>query len=120
MKSVHLDSSSISVEGAYKNCQGKSQEAEIESEDIESDMKTIKIVHRYSRDKRPDLKQFMMETIVTGDEDVPLYLKIDDGNADDKSVFVARLKEFKKQWTFDGICVADSALYTAENLSAFV
>jgi transposase len=57
-------------------------------------------------------------SIVTGDGDVPLYLKIDDGNADDKSVFVERLKEFKNQWTFDGICVADSALYTAPNLSA--
>lgn len=118
MKSVHLDSSSISVEGAYKNCQGKSQEVDPESEDTESDMKTIKIVHGYSRDQRPDLKQFMIDTIVTGDGDVPLYLKIDDGNADDKSVFVARLKEFKNQWRFDGICVADSALYTAENLSA--
>lgn len=118
MKSVHLDSSSISVEGAYKNCQGKSQEAETESSDTESDMKTIKIVHGYSRDRRPDLKQFIIDTIVTGDGDVPLYLKIDDGNADDKSVFVERLKEFKNQWTFDGICVADSALYTAENLSA--
>jgi transposase len=118
MKSVHLDSSSISVEGAYKNCQGKSQEVEAESEDTESSMKTIKIVHGYSRDRRPDLKQFIIDTIVSGDGDVPLYLKIDDGNADDKSVFVSRLKEFKNQWTFDGICVADSALYTAENLSA--
>jgi transposase len=120
MKSVHLDSSSISVEGAYKNCQGKSQEVETESEDTESEMKTIKIVHGYSRDRRPDLKQFIIDTIVSGDGDVPLYLKIDDGNADDKSVFVERLKEFKNQWTFDGICVADSALYTAENLSAMV
>lgn len=118
MKSVHLDSSSISVEGAYKNCQGKTQEVETESEDTESSMKTIKIVHGYSRDRRPDLKQFIIDTIVSGDGDVPLYLKIDDGNADDKSVFVERLKEFKNQWTFDGICVADSALYTAENLSA--
>ena len=118
MKSVHLDSSSISVEGAYKNCQGKSQEVEAESEDIESSMKTIKIVHGYSRDRRPDLKQFIIDTIVSGDGDVPLYLKIDDGNADDKSGFVSRLKEFKNPWTFDGICVADSALYTAENLSA--
>ncbi|MDB9510759.1 IS1634 family transposase [Kamptonema animale CS-326] len=56
--------------------------------------------------------------MVSGDGDVPLYLKIYDGNADDKSVFVSRLKGFKNQWTFDGICVADSALYTAENLSA--
>jgi transposase len=56
--------------------------------------------------------------IVTGDGDVPLYLKVDSGDVDDKSVFVERLKEFKKQWTFSGIYVGDSALYTADNLSA--
>lgn len=118
MNSVHLDSSSISVEGAYKTCQKKSQDIETDSSDPAEEMKAIKIVHGYSRDRRPDLKQFIIDTIVSGDGDVPLYLKIDDGNADDKSVFVSRLKEFKNQWTFDGICVADSALYTAENLSA--
>ena len=118
MSSVHLDSSSISVEGEYKNRQEKIPEDEAEISDKESEMKAIKIVHGYSRDQRPDLKQFIIDTIVTGDGDIPLYLKIDDGNADDKSVFVSRLKEFKSQWTFDGICVADSALYTAENLSA--
>jgi transposase len=118
MKSVHLDSSSISVEGEYKSRQKKSQRIAAESSKREDEMKAIKIVHGYSRDKRPDLKQFIIDTIVTGDGDVPLYLKIDDGNADDKSVFVDRLKDFKNQWTFDGICVADSALYTAENLSA--
>lgn len=120
MKSVHLDSSSISVEGAYKNREKKSQGIEAESSDTDSETTAIKIGHGYSRDKRPDLKQFIIDTIVSGDGDVPLYLKIDDGNADDKSVFVSRLKEFKTQWTFDGICVADSALYTAENLSAMV
>jgi transposase len=118
MNSVHLDSSSISVEGGYKTCQEKSQDIETDSSDPADEMKAIKIVHGYSRDKRPDLKQFIIDTIVSGDGDVPLYLKIDDGNADDKSVFVARLKEFKNQWTCHGICVADSALYTAENLSA--
>ena len=118
MNSVHLDSSSISVEGDYKSCQETSQAIETESSAKESSENTIKIVHGYSRDRRPDLKQFIIDTIVTGDGDVPLYLKIDDGNADDKSVFVDRLKEFKKQWNFDGICVADSALYTADNLSA--
>jgi transposase len=118
MNSVHLDSSSISVEGAYKTRQEKSQDIETDSSDPPDERKAIKIVHGYSRDRRPDLKQFIIDTIVSGDGDVPLYLKIDDGNADDKSVFVSRLKEFKNQWTFDGICVADSALYTAENLSA--
>ena len=95
MNSVHLDSSSISVEGAYKNREKKSQGIEAESSDTESEITAIKIVHGYSRDRRPDLKQFIIDTIVSGDEDVPLYLKIDDGNADDKSVFVSRLKEFK-------------------------
>lgn len=109
-ESVHLDSSSISVEGEYKSKEEGNQE--------EEEMKAIKIVHGYSRDKRPDLKQFIIDMVVSGDGDVPLYLKIDDGNADDKSVFVERLKEFKKQWTFEGICVADSALYTAENIGA--
>gem|GEM_PF-1666162 len=47
------------------------------------------------------------DMIVTGDGDVPLYLKVDSGNVDDKSVFVERLKEFKKQWTFSGIYVID-------------
>jgi transposase len=120
MNSVNLDSSSISVEGAYKTRQEKSQDIETDSSDPPDEMKAIKIVHGYSRDRRPDLKQFIIDTIVSGDGDVPLYLKIDDGNADDKSVFVSRLKEFKNQWNFDGICVADSALYTAENLSAMV
>ena len=58
----------------------------------------------------------------TGDGDVPLYLKIDSGNIDYKSVFVDRfvdrLKEFKKSWTFAGVNVADSALYTKDNLIA--
>lgn len=118
MNSVHLDSSSISVEGEYKNRESENQEVEEETSVTLEEMKAIKSVHGYSRDRRPDLKQFIMDTIVSGDGDVPLYLKIDDGNADDKSVFVERLKEFKKQWTFEGICVADSALYTAENLTA--
>jgi len=81
-------------------------------------MKPIEIVYGYSRDHRPDLKQFIIDMIVTGDGDVPLYFKIDSGNVDNKSVFVERIKEFKKQWKFEGICVADSALYTAENLLA--
>ena len=41
--------------------------------------------------------------IVTGDGDIPLYLKVNSGNVDDKSVFVERLKESKKKWRFEGI-----------------
>ena len=47
MNSVHLDSSSISVEGAYKTCQEKSQDIETDSSDPADEMKAIKIVHGY-------------------------------------------------------------------------
>ena len=56
LETVHLDSSSFHVDGEYKNS-GENQ--------------TIKITYGYSRDHRPDLKQFLMELICTGDGDVP-------------------------------------------------
>ena len=118
MNSVHLDGSSMYVHGEYESNAEASHKIAGEASASDSEMKPIEIVHGYSRDRRPDLKQFIIDMIVTGDGDVPLYLKIDSGNVDDKSVFVDRLKEFKNQWTFSGICVADSALYTADNLSA--
>jgi len=33
----------------------------------------IKITHGYSRDHRPDLKQFIIDLIVSGDGDIPLF-----------------------------------------------
>jgi transposase len=77
-------------------------EVKIQESEHESEIKTIELKHGYSRDHRPDLKQFIVDMICTGDGDVPLYLKIDSGNIDDKSVFVDRLKEFKNSWTFEG------------------
>ncbi len=121
-KSIHLDGSSMYVHGEYKKEMEEINEVKQSTVknkiELEPEMKPIEIVHGYSRDHRPDLKQFIIDMIVTGDGDIPLYLKVDSGNVDDKSVFVSRLKEFREQWTFAGICVADSALYTSENLSA--
>ena len=85
------------VHGAYKNESEAINETEKEASGADTEIKPIEIVHGYSRDHRPDLKQFIIDTIVTGDGDIPLYLKIDSGNVDDKSVFVSRLKEFKKR-----------------------
>jgi len=45
-------------------------------------------------------------------------LRVADGNEDDKTAFVQLFEKFREQWTFDGLCVADSALYTANNLKA--
>ena len=66
---------------------------------------------------RPDLKQFMMNLICVGDGDIPVMMEVVSGNQADKARFAELLQEFKKQWTFDGICVADSALYSEANLA---
>ena len=53
---AHLDSSSFHVDGKYEN-QGEG---------------SIEITQGYSRDHRPELKQFMMNLICTRDGDIPL------------------------------------------------
>ena len=96
----HLDSTSFHVHGEY----GKQEEGSIE------------ITYGYSRDHRPDLKQFMMNLICLGDGDIPVMMEVVSGNQADKARFAGLLQEFKEQWTFEGICVADAALYSEENL----
>jgi len=127
IKSIHLDSSSFHVDGEYRcestaeaaNSKTKISSASATHQESEADEpKPIIITHGYSRDHRPDLKQFIVDTICTADGDVPLFLRVADGNEDDKTAFVKLFERFREQWTFDGLCVADSALYSADNLVA--
>ena len=106
---LHLDATSISVQGDYKICENMDKIEELEP-------KPIKIVHGYSRDKRPDLKQFLINLIVSGDGDVPLFFEGGDGNKNDKAEFGKLLANFKKQIDFETIMVADSALSSQGNL----
>jgi transposase len=52
----------------------------------------------------------MIDLIVSGDGDVPLFLKVGDGNEADKAVFGQIAREFQKQVDFDSLIVGDSAL----------
>ena len=113
---VHLDSSSIAVEGQYVG-------NEVTSIGVEGEPEKpcpIEITYGYSRDRRPDLKQFLIDTICSGDGDVPLYLRVADGNEADCVGFGQVVEEYRHQWQFEGLWVADAALYTAENLKQLV
>lgn len=77
---------------------------------------TIDITYGYSRDHRPDLKQFMVDLMCSGDGDIPLYLRVGDGNETDSSVFAQLILEFRQQCDVDALFVADAALYTSVNL----
>ncbi len=99
---AHLDSTSFHVDGAYEA----------------SESGAIEITYGYSRDHRQDLKQFMMNLICVGDGDIPVMMEMASGNQSDKARFAQIFQDFSKQWTFDGLCVADGALYSADNITA--
>lgn len=107
MDSLHLDSSSFHVHGNY----------ETDADDqIEAESGLITITYGYSRDHRPDLKQFIIDLMCTCDGDIPLYLRVADGNEVDSAIFGTLIAEFQKQWQIDALFVADAALYTEKNL----
>lgn len=43
-------------------------------------------------------------------------MEIASGNQSDKARFAHLLVEFRQQWTFEGLCIADGALYSADNI----
>jgi transposase len=133
-KRAHLDGSSFCVQGEYLNSQPETDSAEMASSEPSSDAKDsakaeaedaaelvpIEITHGYSRDHRPDLKQFTLSLITSGDGDVPLYLRVGNGNDADQAVFTEVIAQFQQEWQAakPEVYVADAALYSEENLVA--
>jgi transposase len=80
---VHFDTTSVSVYGDY-----------LPPEDQQEHEVPFTITHGYSKDKRPDLKQFVFATLCV-DRAVPIWGTPEDGNASDKTVnntlFITRL-----------------------------
>ena len=110
-KYSHLDSTSFHLHGQYNNRENKDQkEIEVNREN------PIVITKGYSRDHRPDLKQCLLDLIVSSDGDIPIFIRGGSGNESDKAIFGKILVEYSKQVDFESIMIADSALYTAKNL----
>jgi transposase len=116
-QNVHLDASSFSLHGQY-NCEWPQVEISMGKgvQEKSTSDQPIKITQGYSRDKRPDLKQFILDLIVSGDGDVPLFLRVADGNESDKAVFGKIAQEFSQKVNFESLIVSDSALYSKGNL----
>jgi transposase len=112
---VHFDTTSISVYGDYLPPEGKPGQQE--------PAVPFTITHGYSKDKRPDLKQFVFSTLCV-DRAVPLWGKPEDGNASDKTVNNTVLSDIATFLAKHGVApgayiyVADAALVTEDNLAA--
>jgi transposase len=110
--SGHMDGTSLSVQGKYI----KSEEKEGEEEAV-----PIKITHGYSRDHRGDLKQFTLSLLTTGEEGLPLFMQVGDGNKLDSQAFPEMIKDFQAQWQGEKVdlLVMDSAFFNKKNLINF-
>lgn len=97
-KQCHLDSSSFSVEGEYA----------VEREG-EKEFQSIEICRGYSRDQRPDLKQYLVNLVCSRDGGVPLWLKVAGGNQSDGVTFAKIMEEFQGQWNLESLFVMDAA-----------
>jgi transposase len=98
----HLDTTSFSLSGDYVP---------------ESDEQAIRITYGYSKDHRPDLKQAVLELMVSQDGGVPLVSKSWDGNASDTQIFQERAQALMKAFASaptPRYLVADAKLYTED------
>ena len=117
-KNYHLDSTSLAVPGQYRSQTEELSSPQETSANPEEEKvpQVIEISHGYSRDHRPDLKQFMVDMLCSGDGGVPLAINLGSGNQNDQQVFAKRIVAFREQWDIEGLFVADCALYSQENL----
>jgi transposase len=112
----HLDSTSMAVHGEYKKAEPQEPEKLVLKPDEEAEPIAIEIVRGYSRDHRPDLKQFIINLICSRDGGVPLWLKVGNGNDSDSQEFAQLMADFKNNWTANTMMVVDAAFYSEPNL----
>ena len=115
VKQLHLDSTSMSVEGEY-DTQSQEEQGEVKDSKNEEEPNIIRICRGYSRDQRPDLKQFLINLICSADGGVPLWLKIVSGNENDSRQFAEIMTNFANNWQTDSLFVIDAAFYSENNL----
>lgn len=101
---AHYDTTSVSVYGDYAMTD-----------------EPFEITYGHSKDKRPDLKQFLVEMLCV-DRNIPLFGTTRDGNASDKTLNNELLSTISKHMANHGleenafVYVADSAFVTKANL----
>ena len=103
---AHLDRTSFHVDGRYNS-------------EEEPDAEVIHLTRGYSRDHRPDLNQVMLELIVEHQAGIPVLMQPLSGHSRDAHEFGQVVKDHlaQLQTTYGTTSlVADSALYTADNL----
>ena len=102
---MHQDTTSVSVWGDYPDKDGP-----------------FEITYGHSKDKRPDLKQFVLSLLCV-EKDIPIETKIYSGNADDKTIskgILGRISSYMAKYEIDSesyIYTGDCCMVTGDNLA---
>jgi transposase len=103
---LHNDTTSINLQGEYKHEEG------------DLDAIPIEITHDFSKDGRPDLKQFVISLVMS--DSLPVFIQALSGNTSDKNHFREIVKAYEKSlqeiWGKNKIWVWDSAGYTEQTI----
>ena len=99
---AHVDTTNFSVHGDYNSQSGDG---------------CIKVTHGHAKDKRYDLKRFVL-SLVVNQHGIPIFARAHDGNESDKNTLLETILALRESFTFDPdvIFMGDSALYTDKNV----
>ena len=101
---IHVDTTNFSVYGKYEN-------------DAPDGTDSIRITFGHAKDGRMDLKRFVLG-MVTNQFGLPLFAKAYSGNKSDKKSIMEMIQKTQQAIDLDdkSYWIADSALYTEENI----
>ena len=101
---LHVDTTNFSLFGEYEG-------------DAPDSTDSIEIAFGHAKDNRMDLKRFVLGMIVN-QSGVPLFAQAFSGNKSDKKSLIEMVQRLRKSISVDdpNYWVADSAIYTEENL----
>src|SRR5690606_29080346 len=92
IRSVHADTTSISLAGRYDWT-----ESDQAYQEANPERNLLRSTHGYSKDRRPDLKQFIYGLVVSG-EGLPLMGDVRSGNTSDKVWNLEMLTEIQESF----------------------
>lgn len=107
MSNIHFDTTSVNVWGDYDVC--------------EKNPDGLLITEGYSKDKRPDLKQFLISMLCV-ERNIPILGGCENGNTSDKTINNDILTSISRHLAKHGLAsgaflyIADAAMVTADNL----
>jgi transposase len=125
VQQLHLDTTTHSFHGVYKDEEGNPLGADFKALDphAEDGIVEVLMAEGFSKDYRLHCKQVVQELLVSGDGDVPLLFRAHSGNASDVVIMRERMENLKRCLAEAGaedlmprILVGDCKLYSEESV----